>query len=232
MTSDERQKIYWEEGHKFRAYDHPVVQFFARQRIDQIREWLARANIRTALDVGCGDGFSSFYMREAIGGICATDRSNRMLARHPFKHEGRVACSDATRLPYPDQSFDLVYCWELLHHVSDPAAVLAEMTRVSRTYVLAAEPNRNNPFQAGFALWDAEHRWVLRFSMLYLKKLFEAAGLRVERTLSGGCIFPNVTPLWLFPLLRRMPYQIPLIGISNWVVASKPNVAESAASRP
>jgi SAM-dependent methyltransferase len=46
-------------------------------------------------------------------------------------------------LPFPDDSFDLVTCQTLLIHVSDPAAVIAEMCRVARPggLVLACEPN-------------------------------------------------------------------------------------------
>jgi ubiquinone/menaquinone biosynthesis C-methylase UbiE len=221
-TNDDRQKVYWEAGHKFRSYDHPVVEFFAKQRVEQLARRLPLAQIQNALDVGCGDGFSSFYMSRRIPELWAVDRSNRMLRRHPLLGSGRVFSCDAFRLPFRDNSFDLVYCWELLHHVSNPQSVLREMIRVSRKYVVAAEPNRNNPFQFGFALWDREHRWVLRFSLGYMRRLFASAGLQIERAFCGGCIFPNMTPIWLFPLLRRVPYRVPLVGISNWVLAKKP----------
>lgn len=51
--------------------------------------------------------------------------------------------SDAHTLPFPDASFDLVTCQTVLIHVADPAAVIAEMARVTRPggLVLAAEPN-------------------------------------------------------------------------------------------
>jgi ubiquinone/menaquinone biosynthesis C-methylase UbiE len=39
---------------------------------------------------------------------------------------------DATHLPWVDQQFDLVVCRLALHQVSDPAAVVSEMVRVTR----------------------------------------------------------------------------------------------------
>jgi SAM-dependent methyltransferase len=228
MTTDDRQKVYWESGHKFRTYDHPVVRFFAQQRIEQIGGWLDFDKIANALDVGCGEGFSTHYMRQVVPDVCGMDRAKRMLQRHPLKRAGRVMEADAGRIPFPDNTFDLVYCWELLHHVSDPRAILLEMARVSRRYVLVAEPNRNNPFQFGFALWNREHRWVLKYSLGYLKALFRSAGLEVKHGFCGGCIFPNVTPAWLFPLLQRMPYRLPGLGISNWVLGRKPATGSSA----
>lgn len=40
------------------------------------------------------------------------------------------AALDATDLPFPDGSFDLVLAIEVLEHVTDPLAVLAELARV------------------------------------------------------------------------------------------------------
>ena len=36
-----------------------------------------------------------------------------------------------------------------------------------------------------------------------------------------GAIFPNKTPAWLYPWLARVPYKMPLVGISQLVVARK-----------
>jgi len=123
-------------------------------------------------------------------------------------------------LPFAACEFDLVFCWEVLHHVSEPATAVAEMARVSRRYVLAAEPNRANPVQFGFALADREHRWVLRHSLSYLRRVFREAGLREVAAFSGGWIFPNRCPVFLAPWLAKLPYRSPL-GISNWVLAER-----------
>jgi SAM-dependent methyltransferase len=46
-------------------------------------------------------------------------------------------------MPYEDETFDLVTCQTALMHVADPAAVIAEMVRVTKRggLVLASEPN-------------------------------------------------------------------------------------------
>src|SRR5688572_26375260 len=119
QTSDVRQRDYWERDHGFRRFDHPVVRLFAEQRLATLASWVDLRGIGRALDVGCGDGFSTFYMRQQIGHMHATDRSQVMLSRHPLRQERRVVSADAMALPYVDRSFDLVYGWEILHHVSD-----------------------------------------------------------------------------------------------------------------
>lgn len=220
MTDDSLQHDYWEQEHGHREYNHPVVSAFARQRIAYIQQWLNLDNIQTALDVGCGNGFSTYYLSSYIPHILGVDRSQAMLNRHPAKQEKNLAIADGFQLPFRDSGFDLVYGWEIVHHISDPGIVVLEMARVSQRYVLLAEPNRNNPAQFAFALWDKEHRWVLRYSLGYMRQMFQSAGLKVVHAGCGGWLFPNVTPPWLLSLILKLPYRFPL-GISNWVLGEK-----------
>ncbi len=220
MTNDQKQREYFEKDQGFRTYEHPVVRSFATQRINYIRTFLDLKGVKSALDVGCGSGFSTYYMQNYVPDIWAVDQSSRMLAQHPLKNTDKLRVGDALKLPFADNSFDLVYGWEVLHHISEPSLAVAEMARVSRRYVLVAEPNPVNLAQFLFALIDPEHRWVLRYKLSYMRNLFESVGLRVEHSSSGGWVFPNKTPLWLLPLLQRLPYRSPL-GISNWVLGSK-----------
>lgn len=220
VTSDARQRAYWEANHGFRRYDHPVVHMFANQRLDLLSTWIDLESVGRALDVGCGDGFSTYHARRRMKRVWATDRSPTILARHPLRHEARLVSADAAALPYGDGTFDLVYGWELLHHVSSPERVVAEMARVSSHYVLVIEPNRRHPAQLALALLDREHRWVLRYSRRDLEDICRRADLRVVRSVTGGHIFPNRSPQWLARVASRLRYESP-IGISNWVLGAK-----------
>ncbi len=48
---------------------------------------------------------------------------------------------DATRMPFKAQSYDVVCCYDVLEHIPDPEALLAEMCRVSRQRVIVSGPN-------------------------------------------------------------------------------------------
>jgi SAM-dependent methyltransferase len=214
-TDAARQAQYWETDSAHRPPRHPVVAGFARQRWRHIERTVDLSDVRTALDVGAGSGFSSLYAPAHID-VTATDGSLKMLAQHPGE---KKVIADAMRLPFFDRSFDLVFCWELLHHVDEPWRVLKEMARVARRLVLFFEPNPWNLAQAAFSIVDPEHRWVLRFTKRYTLGQVERAGLRVVRYERCGLIFPNKTPEPLYPLLSRLPFRIPRVGISQLVVA-------------
>ena len=208
---DQSQKEFWTENTNPRAYDHPVVQAFARQRVDFIRG-LLDAPVESCLEVGCGDGFGMYHMQE-LGRVFGCDISRPMLRRNPVKQT--LAEADIYRLPYADKTFDLVYCWEVLHHIDDVAGAIREMARVSRKYVLVFEPNSFNPPMALFGLvWPAEIG-LLRFTPWFLGKQFQRSGLTDFQTLTVGTFTANRTPTWLYKPLSSLPYRVPLVGLTN-----------------
>jgi ubiquinone/menaquinone biosynthesis C-methylase UbiE len=105
---------------------------------------------RRSLELGCGTGF--FTLNLKLAGVLdeahVTDLSPAMVdvavrnARSlGFEIEGRVA--DAERLPYEDDSFDLVVGHAVLHHIPDVRLALREVLRVLRPggrFVFAGEP--------------------------------------------------------------------------------------------
>ena len=103
---------------------------------------------------------------------------------------------------------------------------------MSRRYVVVFEPNPYNLAQFLFALYDPEHRWVLRYRKKYFLRQLELAGLDVRTFLRGGWIFPNKTPVALFVALRALPYRLPLMGISQLAVAEKRTESLDSSNSP
>jgi 2-polyprenyl-3-methyl-5-hydroxy-6-metoxy-1,4-benzoquinol methylase len=75
------------------------------------------------LEIGCGFGEFSVYMAKQGAVVTASDLSSGMLdvakrlaAKHGVAIETCKCPSDET--PFADRSFDIVYCGNLLHHVS------------------------------------------------------------------------------------------------------------------
>ncbi len=84
------------------------------------------------LDVGCGDGRITRAVGDRVPGMEVTGLD--VLVRP--EPAVPVTEYDGDRLPFDDDSFDVVMMVDVLHHSADPQAVLREARRVSRTAVL------------------------------------------------------------------------------------------------
>jgi len=75
------------------------------------------------LDVGCG-----LRPRGSFG----VDANLAFLREVRKVSSARLVCARAEALPFAAQSFDEVICWEVLEHIDDKRAVLAEFHRILR----------------------------------------------------------------------------------------------------
>ncbi len=86
------------------------------------------------LDLGCGSGESGVYFAKQGAEVSACDISPqfievaKQLANHHSVSLDTVVCPAET-LPYPDDSFDIVFANGVLHHVDIPLA-MEEIRRV------------------------------------------------------------------------------------------------------
>ena len=219
--SKEYQKQFWAKNKNARGFDHPVVEGFAKQRIDYLKRHIDFAAVESAFDVGCGDGFATNCFAQLVAVVEGGDISELMLAHNPLEQR-LLKTIDAEDLDLPDDAYDLAYTWEVLHHLKDPGAAVREMARVSRRYVVLFEPNRANVLQFAFGLLNRQERGTLRSSKAYLQRLVRQADLELIASDYCGKIPPNKTPEWLFELVRRLPFESRrLTGISVAVVARK-----------
>ena len=95
--------------------------------------------------VGCGEGLRFWLTRYSIREIVGVDLSEeacRLARRITAAQIDRnwFIQADAEALPFPDESFDLAIVHNGLHHLTDPAAGLRELWRVSRGAVIVIEP--------------------------------------------------------------------------------------------
>jgi SAM-dependent methyltransferase len=109
-----------------------------------VQESLTGLPIRSALEVGCGEGFSTARVREFLPSGAtfeACDVEPRLVAEAAKRNPTvPVTRESIYELPRPSASADLVLVMEVLEHLEDPAKALAEVCRVSRRWVLATVP--------------------------------------------------------------------------------------------
>ncbi len=210
VPGGDRQRAYWESGRTRRRPDDALIASFVEPKLAWLRARVELPAGARILDAGCGNGYFTWYL-EKLGVTVGVDYARAMLRAHPGK---TLAQASAARLPFADRSFDLVFCSNLLHHVDDPVAVVGEMRRVSRDWVVLHEPNRNNPAMLALGLVKAEERRSLRFTKEHLERTAQQAGLEVVDCATLGFVTPNRMPRPLAELLGRWNAPHPLAAFT------------------
>jgi SAM-dependent methyltransferase len=84
------------------------------------------------LEIGAGSGIHLGFVRHTFERYLMTDASEAMLRLMPEAPRVERERVDATRLPYPDASFDRVVATHVLEHIYRPHEALTEWARVLR----------------------------------------------------------------------------------------------------
>jgi ubiquinone/menaquinone biosynthesis C-methylase UbiE len=128
----------------FEACTAPENRFILRQ-LGDVRD-------KRLLDLGCGAGENSVYFALKGARCVAADYSPGMVdvalklaERNRVEVEGQVV--NAMEIAFPDNTFDIVYASNLLHHIPDPRLAIKEMHRVLKPGGKACfwDPLRHNP---------------------------------------------------------------------------------------
>jgi SAM-dependent methyltransferase len=139
-----------------------------------IREFAGFKESRGKRVLEIGVGMGADYLEWLKAGAVATgaDLSSVSLARAqrrcelagfvPDLHE-----ADAERLPFPDNTFDIVYSYGVMHHSPDPAQCIREARRVLKPGGALRIMIYHHPSLVGFMLW-------LRYGWLRGKSLRKA----------------------------------------------------------
>jgi ubiquinone/menaquinone biosynthesis C-methylase UbiE len=96
----------------------------------------------TVLEVGVGEGEVSARVRERWpdATVVGADLPDDELAASWRQRDMTGLFADIAWLPFPAKMFDLVLAIEVLEHVPDPDAALAELARLARGHLVLSVP--------------------------------------------------------------------------------------------
>lgn len=213
------QAVHWlreqpEQAAMVRAcyFDDPLLEAVKRYHAEG--EWAAvRALLPAAggkaLDVGAGRGIASYALAADGWEVTALEPDPSQLVGHGAIEEIaratglpiRVVSERGERLPFPDDSFDVIHARQVLHHASDLEAMCRELVRVlkpagtllaTREHVLS-RPEDLPAFLASHPLhrlYGGENAFTLDQYLAALRQ----AGASIKRVLS-----PLESPINTFP---------------------------------
>lgn len=173
----------------------------ARGRVEQLARLVPDGSL---LDVGCAAGF---FLHAASTRYDATGvEISEFASRYAREELGqRVHTGEIFDAPLADDAFDVVTGWDVIEHVGDPAAVLAEVARVTRPGGLLVLTTGD--VDGPLARRDLEH-WnlmtppahLLFFSPRTIERLLRGAGFELDRLLADGIV--SSRPRLNHPLAR------------------------------
>jgi ubiquinone/menaquinone biosynthesis C-methylase UbiE len=154
----------------------------------------------TALEVGCGTGHFTRWLRTKDLDVTGLDISSAMLAEAHRLNGLTYVSGDALSLPFNDRAFDLAVLITTLEFVPDPFRALTEAMRVARHGLLMGVLNRWSLLArryraSGKPLWRSAHF----FSPFELADVVRQTGGARVQTIRWR------TTLWPLPGVRDLP---------------------------
>jgi len=134
-------------GNTFDKYGstNPVVRRLMAGFEGALEDLFTRADPRSLLDVGCGEGVLTHDWAERLGErrVVGIDLQDDKLAsewEQRTRPNLEYRTMRAENLPFADSEFDVATAIEVLEHVPDPEHTVAEMARCAERFLLVSVP--------------------------------------------------------------------------------------------
>lgn len=187
------EKMFYASQSKSRYTLEPYIIDFAK---------FHEGHNKDILEIGVGMGSDhaewAKYKPKSLTGIDLTPRAieHTKSRLSLFNLTSDLKVTDAESLPFPDNSFDLVYSYGVLHHSPDTAKAITEVFRVLRTGGIARIMVYHKYSLTGYMLW-------IRYALLkcnFFKTLddiyfnyLESPGTKCYSTSEANALFNEFT---------------------------------------
>lgn len=155
--------------------------YYRERLVDRYRlvhDWVPEGT-RSVLDIGCGNGVFTQWLRQRAASVTGTDHNQKQLdyGQREFTDVTFVQ-SEGEELPFEAEAFDVVVMTDVLEHVTDDRQALGEAVRVLEPggRLIVTVPNRGP-----LALLDGDNivnRFVWLLSRLRIPRGRHADGSR------------------------------------------------------
>jgi ubiquinone/menaquinone biosynthesis C-methylase UbiE len=166
---------------------------------------LRRSESTRLLDIGCGTGYSLVWLRERfkLKEIYGVDLSSLAAAFWRTRELDNMALASADKLPFGENEFDLVTCFDVIYQLDDEraSAAVSEMHRVLKPggLLFIREP----AYQWMRGGHDVAVGTRRRYTLTDLRRLLLARGFEPQRsTYANTLLFLTAVPHRLLSKLK------------------------------
>jgi 2-polyprenyl-6-hydroxyphenyl methylase/3-demethylubiquinone-9 3-methyltransferase len=217
LLYDTMASSWWDEGgclHVLRGLNPARVGYMRRVLVEELG---MDPHGRKILDVGCGGGILTEEFARLgcnVTGIDPSERSIEVARVHARQEDLAIdyVQGSGETLPFPDASFEVAYCCDVLEHVNDVGRVIAEIARSLRPGGIFFYDTINRTFESKLVMiklfqewsWTSFmppklHDWRMFIKPEELIAILAGNGLQ-NQGLTG--LKPAANPLQSFRLLR------------------------------
>jgi len=217
------------------------THFWYRARKMQLSIWfqgLKKSNLQV-LDLGSATGGNTLHIA-SLGHIVTSAEFSDIGIQIQRSKGIQVVQADARKLPFEDESFDVVICLDVMEHIEEDFLVISEISRVLRSggRFLISVPEDPK-------LWsshDVSVNHVRRYTRNSLLNILEYTNLKVTnlwstlfllrpvvvvaRKFNNGSSLKRINPLlnMIFSLICILEFKIPKFsrkGVTLWLDGKK-----------
>ena len=185
--------------------DHPFRKYFEHHIVSLALEGLEHPEDMTCLDMGCGQGITTYVLSKRFRRVVGVDFSSAAIRtasgflKAMEVKNASVLVGDVDNLSLGSDAVDVVHFKDFLHHTTDPLRALQNLRGVSREgHLLGAEVNGRSPVMSLFGRIAEHERGLLDSNREWLEQLALAAGFKKIR----------IREFSFYPY----PFRLPVIG--------------------
>ena len=150
-ATDERRLLLQFGGEYFRTLKYSQRKRLIKRHVLEALKWGAKVSNsdllngqgKTALDVGCAYGYGVDVLKTLGYDACGVDisRYSSKKAKEFFSAEF-LACDVQKGLPFRENAFDLITCFEVIEHLAHPLWAIKNMFASCKGMIICTTPNK------------------------------------------------------------------------------------------
>jgi len=151
------------------------------KRVKTMFKYFGDIKGKKILDVGCGKGRFAKIMIEQGANITGIELSEKLLAEANKIQGGDFHEGSVTKIDFPDDLFDFVYCIEVLQHVPDTEMAISEMCRVLKKNgkIIIIDRNKWSLLRTVWKKYlEMQNKWMYPNDFPFREKLFSPGEIR------------------------------------------------------